>query len=202
MSCKRTNDHVNRAISLGGRGPTVRLKPVAVPWVGSMQYQDHICISHICFHIAWAPKGHSAAELPPKPNSSSRKATSAPFSKFHVSQLNSRWLSLKPGGSPEREAFSESHLSAPLIAVSYLNWKEYSCFKYPTHRPTYVISDKVDLYTVMRREQWEMIGGGFAFDQKRIASKQVLYKSFWATVGLRERFLKLTRQISMYASSV
>jgi amino acid transporter len=55
--------------------------------------------------------------------------------------------------------FFENCLAIPLIVFLYLIWKVWSWFKVPAHRPLFVRTRDIDLYTGMREGQLTYISG-------------------------------------------
>ena len=72
------------------------------------------------------------------------------------------------GGSPNAEGFFETYMAAPFLIVLYLVWKVYSWFKHPSHRPMWIATKDIDIYSGMREGQRELISGqGVPEDQRR-----------------------------------
>lgn len=85
------------------------------------------------------------------------------------------YVALYPvGGTPlSVEGFFESYMAAPFLLVLYLAWKGYSWFKHPSHRPMWIRSKDIDIYTGMRQEQRELISGeGVTEDQRRASIQE------------------------------
>jgi amino acid transporter len=55
--------------------------------------------------------------------------------------------------------FFENCLAIPLIVFLYLIWKVWSWFMVPAHRPLFVRTRDIDLYTGMREGQLTYISG-------------------------------------------
>ncbi|KAJ6276421.1 high-affinity amino acid transporter [Bipolaris maydis] len=70
------------------------------------------------------------------------------------------------------ENFFENYMAAPFLVVLYLMWKVYSWFKYPSHRPLWIRTKDIDIYSGMRQSQREMISGEGVTEEQRRASIQ------------------------------
>jgi amino acid transporter len=65
-------------------------------------------------------------------------------------------------------------MAAPFLVVLYLMWKIYSWFKYPSHRPMWIRTKDIDIYTGMRQGQRETISGvGVTEDQRRASIQEI-----------------------------
>jgi amino acid transporter len=86
------------------------------------------------------------------------------------------YVALYPvGGTPlSVEGFFETYMAAPFLVVLYLLWKVYSWFKHPSHRPLWIPTKDIDIYTGMRQEQRQMISGeGVTEDQRRASIQEM-----------------------------
>jgi amino acid transporter len=66
-------------------------------------------------------------------------------------------------------------MAAPFLLVLYLGWKVYSWFKFPSHRPLWIRTKDIDIYTGMRQIQRETISGPGVTDDQRRASIQEMH---------------------------
>ncbi|KAL9050211.1 MAG: hypothetical protein Q9162_006774 [Coniocarpon cinnabarinum] len=115
-----------------------------------------ICVAHIRFRSAWHHRGHSLEELP-------YRATFGVWGSVLGAFLNLLCLiaqfytaAFPIGGSSGSEAandFFEAYLAAPMLLALYLGWKTYSFFAWPAHRPLWVKTSDIDVYTGMRDDQ-------------------------------------------------
>lgn len=87
------------------------------------------------------------------------------------------YVALYPvGGTPlQVEGFFESYMAAPFLVVLYLGWKVYSWFKHPSHRPLWIRTKDIDIYTGMRQGQREMISGEGVTEHQRRTSIQEMH---------------------------
>lgn len=76
------------------------------------------------------------------------------------------------GGALSAETFFELYMAAPFLVFLYSIWKVYSWFKFPSHRPLWIRTKDIDIYTGMRQGQREMISGEGASEERRRASIQ------------------------------
>ncbi|USP72733.1 hypothetical protein yc1106_00007 [Curvularia clavata] len=132
-----------------------------------------IAIAHIRFRKAWAFNGHSLDEIP-------YRASLGVWGSWVCLAINiialiaSFYVALYPVGGPNLSAknFFESYMAAPFLVVLYLMWKVYSWFKYPSHRPLWIRTKDIDIYSGMRQSQREMISGEGVTEEQRRASIQ------------------------------
>jgi amino acid transporter len=118
-----------------------------------------ICIAHIRFRGAWKLAGHSLDELPYRASFGVWGSWLGVFLNF-LCILAQIYVALFPiGASPNAENFFENCLAIPLILGLYFVWKIYSWFKVPAHRPLFVRTRDIDLYTGMRDGQLTHISG-------------------------------------------
>lgn len=82
------------------------------------------------------------------------------------------YVALYPLGGPYLSAktFFELYLAGPFLVVLYLMWKVYSWFKFPAHRPLYIRTKNIDIYSGMREGQRTMISGMDVSEDRRRAS--------------------------------
>ncbi|KAJ4335657.1 hypothetical protein N0V95_008838 [Ascochyta clinopodiicola] len=134
-----------------------------------------IAIAHIRFRSAWAANGHTLDELP-------YRASFGVYGSWVCFAINALaliaqfYVALYPvGGTPlQVEAFFESYMAAPFLVVLYLGWKVYSWFKIPSHRPLWIATKDIDIYTGMRQEQRDLISGvGVTEDQRRSSIQEM-----------------------------
>lgn len=65
-------------------------------------------------------------------------------------------------------------MAAPFLVVLYLIWKIYSWFKYPSHRPLWIRTKDIDIYTGMRQGQRDLISGeGVTGEQRRASIREI-----------------------------
>ncbi|KAJ5021168.1 amino acid permease-domain-containing protein, partial [Bipolaris maydis] len=132
-----------------------------------------IALAHIRFRKAWAFNGHSLDEIP-------YRASLGVWGSWVCIVINvlaliaSFYVALYPVGGPNLSAenFFENYMAAPFLVVLYLMWKVYSWFKYPSHRPLWIRTKDIDIYSGMRQSQREMISGEGVTEEQRRASIQ------------------------------
>ncbi|EME44722.1 hypothetical protein DOTSEDRAFT_72248 [Dothistroma septosporum NZE10] len=132
-----------------------------------------IALAHIRFRRAWAANGHTLAELP-------FKAVFGVWGSYVCLFINiicivaQFYVALYPVGPSsgylDANAFFQAFLSAPLTLFLYLVWKVYSWFARPDHRPLYIKTKDIDIYTGMREGQRDMISGVEVPEDQRRAS--------------------------------
>lgn len=85
------------------------------------------------------------------------------------------YVALYPIGGPNLNAsnFFQLYLAGPLLIFLYLGWKVYSWFVWPAHRPLFIRTRDIDIYTGMRDTQNEISGVGVPEEQRR-SSIQVM----------------------------
>ncbi|RMZ70683.1 amino-acid permease [Pyrenophora seminiperda CCB06] len=134
-----------------------------------------IAIAHIRFRRAWALNGHTLDELPYRASFGVWGSWLC-FLINAVALIAQFYVALYPvGGTPlSVEGFFETYMAAPFLVVLYLMWKVYSWFKHPSHRPLWIRTKDIDIYTGMRQEQREMISGpGVTEDQRRASIQEM-----------------------------
>lgn len=79
------------------------------------------------------------------------------------------YIALYPVGGPYLEAygFFQAYLAAPFIVFLYVCWKVWSWFKIPEHRPWWISTKDIDIYSGMREGQAELISGRGVTDEMR-----------------------------------
>lgn len=82
------------------------------------------------------------------------------------------YVALYPVGGPylNAELFFQAYLAGPFLIALYLGWKIYSWFVYPSHRPLFIRTKDIDIYTGMREGQRTMISGEDVTIEQRRAS--------------------------------
>ncbi|KAI9726051.1 MAG: hypothetical protein M1828_002059 [Chrysothrix sp. TS-e1954] len=130
---------------------------LALSGVANFFVWGSICLAHIRFRGAWKYNGHAVDELP-------FKAFFGIWGSIGGLSLNilcliaQFYVALWPiGADPDPEYFFEQYLAAPLILFLYLVWKIYSFIFIPAHRPLFVRTRDMDIYTGMRDEQKELM---------------------------------------------
>ncbi|RAQ99030.1 high-affinity amino acid transporter [Stemphylium lycopersici] len=124
-----------------------------------------IALSHIRFRRAWAHNGHSLEEIPYRA-AFGVWGSWVCFAICVIALVAQFYVALYPvGGTPlQVEGFFETYMAAPFLVVLYLMWKVYSWFKFPSHRPLWIATKDIDIYTGMRQEGRELISGLGATD--------------------------------------
>ncbi|OCL02024.1 high-affinity amino acid transporter [Glonium stellatum] len=155
---------INEASSTG---TTIFNWLLALSGIANFFVYGSICLAHIRFRKVWKMKGHSVEELP-------FRAAFGIWGSWLGVVLNilclvaQFYVALWPiGGNPNAQAFFEAYLALPLIIALYFIWKVYSWFKYPAHRPLFVRSTDIDLYSGMREGQFVISGEGVPEEQRR-----------------------------------
>lgn len=71
------------------------------------------------------------------------------------------YVALYPIGGPNLDptTFFQLYLAGPLLIFLYLVWKGYSWFAVPEHRPLFIRTKDIDIYSGMREEQRAIISG-------------------------------------------
>ncbi|KAL5114790.1 hypothetical protein ACEQ8H_007352 [Pleosporales sp. CAS-2024a] len=136
-----------------------------------------IAIAHIRFRSAWKLQGHSLDEIPYRA-AFGIWGSWVCFAICLLALIAQFYVAVWPvGGSSggprlRAENFFESYMAAPFLILLYLMWKMYSWFKYPSHRPLWIATKDIDIYTGMREQQRETISGSGVTDDQRRASIQ------------------------------
>lgn len=127
-----------------------------------------IALAHIRFRSAWAANGHTVNQLPYKANCGVWGSyvcllicVLALIAQFYVA--------LYPIGGPNLDAstFFQLYLAGPLLIFLYLVWKAYSWFAQPEHRPLFIKTRNIDIYSGMREGHQALLSEPGAFDQPR-----------------------------------
>lgn len=104
------------------------------------------------------------------------------------------YVALYPVGGPylNPTIFFQDYLAGPFLVVLYLIWKVYSWFARPEHRPLFVRTKDIDIYTGMREGQRTLISGQEIPEDQRRASiaemnEETKKKGIkdWALAGVR-----------------
>ncbi|KAK5130511.1 hypothetical protein LTR08_001991 [Meristemomyces frigidus] len=130
-----------------------------------------IALAHIRFRKAWLHNGHTLDELP-------YRAACGVWGSYVCLVINvlcliaQFYVALYPVGGPylKADAFFEAYLAGPFVLALYAFWKVYSWFARPEHRPLYIRTKDIDIYTDMREEQRNMISGVGVTEEQRRAS--------------------------------
>ncbi|KAK7182871.1 hypothetical protein DPSP01_014393 [Paraphaeosphaeria sporulosa] len=131
-----------------------------------------IAIAHIRFRKAWLASGHTLDEIPYRA-SFGVWGSWVCFAINAIALIAQFYVALYPvGGSPNVKAFFETYMAAPFLIILYFIWKVYSWFKHPSHRPLWIATKDIDIYTGMRQEQRELISGEDVTAETRRASIQ------------------------------
>ncbi|KAH7087396.1 amino-acid permease [Paraphoma chrysanthemicola] len=133
-----------------------------------------IAMAHIRFRKAWALNGHSLDELP-------YRAAFGVWGSWVCFAINvialvaSFYVALYPVGGPylSAEGFFEAYMAAPFLVVLYLMWKVYSWFVIPSHRPLWIRTKDIDIYTGMRHDQETISGPGVPEEQRRASIQEI-----------------------------
>jgi len=133
-----------------------------------------IALAHIRFRKAWHYNGHSTAELP-------YRAAFGVWGSWLCLLINiialmaQFYVALYPIGGPNLNAnnFFQLYLAGPLLIFLYLVWKVYSWFVHPSHRPLFVRTRDIDIYTGMREEQSMISGPGVPEDRRRASIQEL-----------------------------
>lgn len=65
------------------------------------------------------------------------------------------------------KTFFQAYLAGPFLIVLYFMWKVYSWFVIPEHRPLFIRTKDIDIYTGMRENQLEISGADVPEDRRR-----------------------------------
>ncbi|RYN48463.1 putative amino-acid permease [Alternaria tenuissima] len=132
-----------------------------------------IAIAHIRFRRAWAYKGHTLDEIPYRA-SFGVWGSWVCFFICAIALIAQFYVALWPVGGEalSAEGFFELYMAAPFLVFLYSIWKVYSWFKFPSHRPLWIRTKDIDIYTGMRQGQREMISGEGVSEERRRASIQ------------------------------
>ena len=115
-----------------------------------------ICIAHIRFRSAWKFNGHGVDELPYRAQFGIWGSYLGVFLNFICLAAQFYIAAFPIGGSSgavAAEGFFESYLAAPILLALYLGWKAYSFFAWPAHRPMWIATQNIDIYTGLREDQ-------------------------------------------------
>lgn len=132
-----------------------------------------ICAAHIRFRMAWKHNGRSIDELPYK------AAFGAPGSAVGlflnvICLIASVYIGAAPlGGSSTAKGFFQQCLAIPVIIFLYFCWKIYSFFYVKEHRPLYIPISKIDVYSGMRDNQFNVSGPGIPEEQRKESIHQI-----------------------------
>jgi amino acid transporter len=81
------------------------------------------------------------------------------------------YVALYPVGGPNLDAttFFQLYLAGPLLIFLYLLWKGYSWIYEPAHRPLFIRTKDIDIYTGMR----EISGVGISAEDRRASNAEL-----------------------------
>lgn len=132
-----------------------------------------IAIAHIRFRKAWAYNGHSLDEIPYRA-AFGVWGSWACFAIAAIALIAQFYVALYPVGGPNLNAenFFQLYMAGPFLIFLYLIWKVYSWFVVPAHRPLWIRTKDIDIYTGMRQGQRETISGENVTEDQRRASIQ------------------------------
>jgi amino acid transporter len=143
---------------------------LALSGVANFFVYGSICLARIRIRKAWRVKGHTIDELPYRARFGIWGSWLGVFLNL-ICLAAQFYVALWPvGGSPNAMNFFESYLAASVIIFLYLLWKVYSWFKHPSHRPLFVRTRDIDIYTGMREGQLARISGENVTEGERRAS--------------------------------
>lgn len=85
------------------------------------------------------------------------------------------YVALYPVGGPylDAETFFELYMAGPFLVLLYFIWKVYSWFAVPAHRPLWIRTKDIDIYSGMRQEQRQISGPGVSEDQRRASIEEM-----------------------------
>lgn len=130
-------------------------------------------LTPIALHVTYqlrAANGHTLEELPFKAAFGVWGSYVGLFV-FIIALVAQFYVALFPvGGDPSASRFFQAYLAGPFLIALYLGWKIYSWFMRPTHRPLWIKTKDIDIYTGMREGQRTMISGVDVTDDQRRAS--------------------------------
>ncbi|KAJ4276390.1 hypothetical protein AU210_011126 [Fusarium oxysporum f. sp. radicis-cucumerinum] len=128
-----------------------------------------IALAHIRFRKAWAINGHTLDELPYKANCGVWGSWICLFICV-LALIAQFYVALYPVGGPNLDptTFFQLYLAGPLLIFLYALWKGYSWIYEPAHRPLFIRTKDIDIYTGMRELQQDMISGvGISAEERR-----------------------------------
>ncbi|TPX18345.1 uncharacterized protein E0L32_011756 [Thyridium curvatum] len=119
-----------------------------------------IALAHIRFRAAWLANGHSLSELPYQASCGVWGSWLC-FLICVLALIAQFYVALYPIGGPNLDptTFFQLYLAGPLLIFLYLVWKGYSWFAVPEHRPLFIRTKDIDIYSGMREEQRAIISG-------------------------------------------
>ena len=143
-------------IGEGSSSTTVFDWLLAISGLSNFFVWGSICIAHIRFRSAWKYNGHSTDELPYRASFGIWGSYLGAFLNF-ICLAAQFYTAVSPlggaSGTAAAEGFFEAYLAAPMLLVLYLGWKSYSWFAWPAHRPLWIATQNIDIYTGMREDQ-------------------------------------------------
>ncbi|KAH8624152.1 putative amino-acid permease [Alternaria alternata] len=154
-----------------------------------------IAIAHIRFRRAWAYKGHTLDEIPYRA-SFGVWGSWVCFFICAIALIAQFYVALWPVGGEalSAEGFFELYMAAPFLVFLYSIWKVYSWFKFPSHRPLWIRTKDIDIYTGMRQGQREMISGEGVSEERRRASIQEMNDE-QKKKGVKARVMAVVRTV-------
>jgi yeast amino acid transporter len=95
------------------------------------------------------------------------------------------YVALYPVGGPNLDAstFFQLYLAGPLLIFLYVLWKVYSWFAEPAHRPLFIRSKDIDIYTGMREQQLHISGPEVSAEQRRINIAEIQEETEKTSLG-------------------
>ncbi|KAF2006404.1 amino-acid permease [Amniculicola lignicola CBS 123094] len=108
-----------------------------------------ICLAHIRFRSAWKHRGHSVDDLP-------FKAAFGVYGSYVGVVMNIMCLAAQFYTAlwPDAEVFFSNYLALPMVVLFYTIWKVYTWIYQPEHRPMWIATERIDIYTGMREGQF------------------------------------------------
>lgn len=143
-------------IGEGGNASTVFAWLLAISGLSNFFVWGSICVAHIRFRSAWKYNGHNIEELPYRASFGVLGSYLGVFLNF-ICLLAQFYVAVSPiggaSGADAAESFFEAYLAAPMLLCLYLGWKTYSFFAHPAHRPMWISTKDIDIYSGMREDQ-------------------------------------------------
>ncbi|OSS53116.1 hypothetical protein B5807_03057 [Epicoccum nigrum] len=160
-------------INLAPNGGTIFTWLLSLSGITVLFVFGSIAIAHIRFRKAWLHNGHTLDEIPYKA-AFGIWGSWVCFAICAIALVAQFYVALYPVGGPnlQVEGFFETYMAAPFLVLLYLMWKVYSWFAIPTHRPLWIRTKDIDIYTGMRQNQRELISGPGVDENTRRASIQ------------------------------
>lgn len=147
-------------VNLAPSGGNIFSWLLALSGLSSFFIFGSIAVAHIRFRRAWKYNGHSLDEIPYKASCGIIGSYICAIMNF-VFIMASFYAALWPEGGPylNTEYFFQQFLAGPFTIFLYFLWKVYSWYNIREHRPLYVRTKDIDIYSGIREGQADLLNG-------------------------------------------